>query len=74
MLKRSEIIKVLKLSFWKHMNSPDVMNDDDMYDFILQDLEKAGMYPTQLVDPQCQKEDCDCEPYLVMGWAEEVSN
>lgn len=45
-MKRSEMVKVLRDSFVKHMNPNGPANNDYlMYSFILRDLEVAGILP-----------------------------
>jgi hypothetical protein len=69
-MKRSEMVKILADSFWKHMNCDCCETDEIMYDTILKELEEKGMLP-----PPIQMEYEDLSGYtqytMLPGWEDE---
>ena len=61
-MKRSEMLKLLKESFTKHMHQIDCTceTDAEMYEHILTDLENAGMLPppSNIINPNRYGDDC----------------
>lgn len=44
-MKRMDMVVLLQMSFIKHMNDQDIVDDQQMYSMVLMDLEDAGIRP-----------------------------